>query len=225
MDQQRIRKQRSDILGTRVDNFLYDEAGLQILVYLECIVMYIMPLQYFEQDVIFYYREHLQRVISVRQIEEKLQFFWSHWHRMGEKESDWRKIYSLGLKGLPRLGEEWKDWVRERAIRLKSDTAGTPRRLRSTSVLPRTLSSPAKKRPSRSLAENATSSRVRKGQRYCKPLTERRIKTRLSIPVVSENQYFLMIVLLTSQLHSECSKNPKFPKLQHIPRLLSESLR
>ena len=54
MDQQRVRKQRSDILGTRVDNFLYIEDGLQILVYLECIVMYIMPLQYFEQDVIFY---------------------------------------------------------------------------------------------------------------------------------------------------------------------------
>lgn len=184
MYQPRSRKQRSDVQGTQIDKFLYDEFGLQILAHLECTLNHSTPLEYFLPDVIFYYKEHRQKVITGSQIEEKLQYFWSRWHPVSDKPSEWRKIYHLGLKGLPRLEEEWKEWVRERVIGLKDGTEGTPRRLRSTTALPRTLLSPAK-RPSRGLIGNLSSSRVRKSRAHSKSPIQRRTEKKISVPVVS----------------------------------------
>lgn len=209
MDQTRVRRQRSDIQGARVDSFLYDEAGLQVLVHLECMVMYNTPRDYFEPDIIYYHRAHLQKPITVRQIEGKLHFFWSHWHRIGEKDSDWRKLYTVGLNGLPRLEKKWQDWVRDRAVILKMDASGTPRRLRSTFVLPRTIYSPARKIPSRSLAGNSISARVQKTQKSPQPFVARKFKTRLLVPAVSENPYFLIITLLTGQTSFRIVEEPQ----------------
>jgi hypothetical protein len=229
MDQHRSRKQRSDLQGVRVDSFLHDEAGLQILAYLQRTLMYSMPLEYFESDVIYYYEKHLQRLISASQIKEKLLFFWCRWHALGDKPSDWKKIYHLGLEGLPRLEKEWKDWVMERAVMLKDGQEGTPRRLRNASARSRILLSPAK-RPSTSRV--GTPSRgVRKSRKLSESPTQRKARTKISMAVVSYQQYFFRIVLLTSKLHTECSKNLKFPNLRtsvinkYTQRALSAPLR
>ena len=184
MEQQRSRKPRLDLQGTHVDNFLFEKPGLQILAYLERTIMYSLPPEYFIPDVMFYYEEFLATEISVSQIEEKLQLFWSHWHRKTDKPSEWRKIYHLGLKGLPGLREETREWVRERAISLNNAPEGTPRRLRSATVPPRAFRSPAKT-PSKSLAGNPTSSGVRKGRKHGESETHKRKRARMSMPVVS----------------------------------------
>jgi hypothetical protein len=184
MDQQRSRRQRSDLLGSHIDNFLFAEPGLQILAYLERTIMYNLPPEYFIPDVRFYYEVFLGRDISVGQIEEKLQLFWTHWRRKTDKPSEWNKIYHLGLKGLPGLREETREWVRERAISLNNAPEGTPRRLRSATVAPRTLRSPAKT-PSRTLAGNPTSNGVRKGRKHGESLTQKKPRARMSMPVVS----------------------------------------
>ncbi len=204
MDQQRSRKQRSDLNGPHVDSYLYDEPGLEILAYLERILIYSLPLKSFAPDVIFYYREQLQKNMSVSGIEDKLKLFWSHWHAVSDKPSEWRKIYHLGLKGLPRLKEEKAEWVRKRAISLK-DTKGTPRQLRSASTGSRVLRSTAK-RPSSSIVGDLNSSRARKSRKYDESPTQRKTGTRTSISVVSYQQYFLMIVFLIGQPHVVCSK-------------------
>jgi hypothetical protein len=146
--------------------------------------MYSLPPEYFIPDVRLYYEEFLGTDISASEIEEKLQFFWTHWHHKTDKPSEWKKIYHLGLKGLPGLREETREWVRERAISLNNDPEATPRRLRSATVPPRALRSPVKT-PSKSLAGNSTSSRVRKGRKHGESLTQKKPRTRMSVPVVS----------------------------------------
>ncbi|KFY61305.1 hypothetical protein V496_05075 [Pseudogymnoascus sp. VKM F-4515 (FW-2607)] len=173
MNQQRSRKQRVDLQGPRVDSFLYDESGFQILAYLERSIMYSMPLAFFAPDVIFYYSEHLQRAISVAEIDSKLHLFWSHWHSVDDTPSEWRKIYQLGLKGLPKLDEEWKEWVRARAIVLKDAAEGAPRRLRSASALPRSLLNQGK-HPSKSPAGDRSDSPVQNTGNYIGSPTQRK---------------------------------------------------
>lgn len=209
MDRQRRRNRRSDLRGSRIDSFLYDEAGLLILAYLERTIMYSMCLEYFEPDVIFHYKEQLQRVISVAEIEAKLSLFWSHWHSADDKPQEWRKIYKLGLKGLPLLQEEWREWVKKKAVTLKNVTEGTPRRLRSRSALPRSLLNPAK-RPSSSPIGDPSGSQVQNSQNNRESPIQRK-RTRMSISAVSHQPHSLIITFLTSQLYAECSKIPKFP--------------
>lgn len=214
MDQRRSRKQRVDLQGPRVDSFLYDESGFQILAYLERTIMYGMPLTFFAPDVIFYYSEHLQRVISVTEIDSKLRLFWSHWHSVDDTPSEWRKIYELGLKGLPKLDEEWKEWVRARAIALKNVAEGAPRRLRSASVLPRSFFNQTKQ-PSKSPAGDHSGSQVQDSGNYSGSPSQRK-RMRMSTPSVSHWIHFLMTDFLTGQLHTEFSKNPKFSYLRTI---------
>lgn len=209
MGRQRRRKQRSDLQGPRVDSFLYDEAGLLILAYLERTIIYSMRLEFFGPDVIFHYKEQLQRDISVAEIDAKLCLFWSHWHSVDDKPVEWRKIYKLGLKGLPLLEDEWKEWVRKKAAMLKDVTEGTPRRLRSRSALPRSLRNPAK-RPLSSPIGDPSGSQVQNIQNHSESPAQRK-RTRMSISAVSHQLHFLIVTFLTSQLQAECSKNPKFP--------------
>jgi hypothetical protein len=145
------------------DRFLF--ADLRILAFLERSFMGGPSIEYFQTDVTRFYKEHCQRAISVNEIESKLQSFWGRWHASGDNPAGWKKIYNLGLKGLPRLAEEQKDWVRETARGLKDGTIGTPRRTRSDSTLPRALLSPAKT-PSRNPVTSPSSSRVRKSRKY-----------------------------------------------------------
>jgi len=183
MENQRTRRQRSDLLGTTLsESFLY--ADLQILGCLEHSLRYGLDSNFFLQHVIYYYKERLQKTISISQIEEKLQFFWSYWHPVSKKPSDWKKIYDLGLKGLPRLPEDRKEWVRKEAVVLKNDTEGTPRRLRSTSMAPRTLSSPSK-RPSKGVVGSPSSGRARKRREYSEGLFQKKRKTMMSVQAVS----------------------------------------
>lgn len=180
---QRHRKQRSDPQGAPADSFLYDEAGLLILAYLERTIKYNMRIEYFEPDVIFHYKEQLQRAISATGIEAKLNLFWSHWHSPDDKPQEWRKIYKLGLNGLPLFKGEWREWVRKKAVMLKDVTKGTPRRLRSRSALPRSLLNPAK-RPSNSPIRDPGGSQVQNSQNNRESPSQRK-RTRKSISAVS----------------------------------------
>jgi hypothetical protein len=164
------------------ERFLF--ADLQILAYLERSLTGGPSIEYFENDVKWYYKEYRQRAISTSEIESKLQSFWDHWHALGDNPAAWKKIYDLGLKGLPGLAEEKKEWVRQRVRGLKDGTTGTPRRTRSDSAVPRALLSPAKK-PSGNPVANPSSSRVRKNRKYDESPTQRKARGRMTIPAVS----------------------------------------
>ncbi|RFU27659.1 hypothetical protein B7463_g8657, partial [Scytalidium lignicola] len=172
---QRTRKPPTD----PVERFLF--ADLPILAYLERSHMDGPSIEYFENDVKWYYKEHHQRAISTSETESKLQSFWSRWHASGDNPMAWKKIYDLGLKGLPRLPEEQKELVRQMATALKDDTTGTPRRIRSNSAVPRALLGLAKK-SSRSPVANPSSSGIRKSRKYDGSPTQRKARERMTAP-------------------------------------------
>ncbi|EXJ88660.1 hypothetical protein A1O1_05591 [Capronia coronata CBS 617.96] len=163
MESKRTRKQRADLNGAHVDSHLFAEHGLMILAHLERHVMYRLPQEFLVSDIISNYREELDRAISQSEIENKLAFFWSHWHPVGKDGTHWKEIYSLGLKGLPRLQQDKAAWVRKKAVELQSK-GGSLRRLRSASILPPALRN-TPKRPSDCLNGVVTSVRKRKRKR------------------------------------------------------------
>ncbi|KIM96888.1 hypothetical protein OIDMADRAFT_20678 [Oidiodendron maius Zn] len=182
MDQHRNRKQRLDPLGLHDDSFLYDQSGLEILAVLQRNVNYNMGEKRFASDVIYHFKEHLMKAIAHNDIQQKLQFFWSRWHPLDEKESDWKKIYKLGLKGLPRMKEDKKKLVMAKAFSLVK--APSRPSLRSDSEPSRPHGSTPKKRPSNRDA-TPSSSRVQKSRSYSESPAQRKAKLRMSTPAVS----------------------------------------
>lgn len=135
MDGWRNLRSRKDALRTASgiytnDRNLNEESSLEILAYLEYWIRKEYPLEAFLTNVFRHLESENFVVKSEKDIELKLGYFWDHWRDSSRhKPSQWRKIFKLGIRGLPNMGAERCDSVLARTMILED--LGSPRVLRN----------------------------------------------------------------------------------------------
>ena len=144
MNVPRRRQKRASLLENtdrRIVEYAYAGVGKEILAYLHYTVICKLPVEFFQGSVVFHCRERLQRIVSLKEVEEKLKYLWEHFHALTSGNKGWKELLHLGIDALPQLGEDKIAWVKARARDLKEsvDKEKTPRLLRSALQSPSPL--------------------------------------------------------------------------------------
>lgn len=124
MEQQRKCTLRSTIGGGKVDQvndhtYFFTALNLGILAYLQFVINEDLSMQFFESNIVSHCKEQLQKLVSLEDIHNKLKLFWDHWCDPKQQVTNWKRIYVLGVRGLPRLPNDKARWVQDRALGLK----------------------------------------------------------------------------------------------------------
>ena len=200
MDHEEGRRTRSSTNnGIKPDEhkYFYEESGLEILAYLQYTIDERLP--FVSSKVVSHCRERFWSIVSVSTVEDKLRLYWDHWHADEYKATDWKKIYRLGIRGLPHLDEDKVKWVKARAGSIKNslDAKGTPRQLRSASYVPRESGGKSQEQSS-NLIKKSGADRIRKRRRDNDTPTPKREQKRTGgILSVSYRRHLMVTTLLT----------------------------
>lgn len=123
----------SDATDRTAIDYAFVPVGREILAYLHYTVTCDRTVEFFWHSVIFHFRENLQRIVSLTEVEEKLELFWTYSHAPDRANKHWRDDLCRGIDAFPRLDKEKIDWVQARVYELEEcDSQNAHRMLRST---------------------------------------------------------------------------------------------